>query len=277
MRILDHLFNAEAHVANNRRFAAQIDTTIVPSPELFDALVQQHGTVPESIAVIPTAPNLNTPLRAGLPADTPDWKGKFVVSYFGRLSEEKAPTSFVEIADRLRSLDDVVFCLCGEGPEAEAVRKLVKARDLGHRIWMPGVLLEVRPLIGRSNVVVLPSVLDGMPNILLEAQMLGTPVVASRVGGVPSMVLDGETGVLCDPRDIEGFATAIRRLHDDPELRRRMGERSRRWVAENFSFARMIASYLALLDPYVTGRVDNRAPAPQTLTHRDQASRAFGQ
>ena len=87
-------------------------------------------------------------------------------------------------------------------------------------------------------MLALPSWTEGLPLVVLEAMARGRPVVATAVGGTPELVVDGETGLLVPPRDPERSPAALRRLLDDAELRRRLGEAGRRRVAERFSSTR---------------------------------------
>ena len=96
-------------------------------------------------------------------------------------------------------------------------------------------------------MVVLPSALDGMPQVILEAGALGKPVVASAVGSLPEMVRDGETGYLCPPGDVAAFCAAIEKLAGSAALRRSMGEQAREYIQSRFSIEAMIASYAAAL------------------------------
>jgi glycosyltransferase involved in cell wall biosynthesis len=99
-----------------------------------------------------------------------------------------------------------------------------------------------------SDVVVLPSWIDGMPLAALEAQAAGKPVVASQVGSLPSIILDGETGFLCEPGDVDAFCEKIVRLWGDPELRKAMGENGQARVTQLFGAAGMISRYGAVLE-----------------------------
>jgi glycosyltransferase involved in cell wall biosynthesis len=101
---------------------------------------------------------------------------------------------------------------------------------------------------------------EGLSNALLESMAAGRPVVATRVGGTPEVVLDGETGLLVPPRSAEALARAIGTLLDDPDLARRLGEQGRRRIEERFSLERMVreteAFYASLLAPRDRGRAD---------------------
>jgi glycosyltransferase involved in cell wall biosynthesis len=193
-------------------------------------------------------PQLGTnPTLRQIPQPLPKERGQFIVSFFGRLSSEKAPRVFIEIANRLKGDPSIRFYMTGAGPERDAVLELIKRYRLTDRIYVPGFVPNVRPLMEQSDVVVLPSIVDGMPLTVLEAQTLGKPVVASRVGSLPAMVADGETGFLCDAGDIAMFCLRISQLKQSPELRARVGDNARIRATAAFGAEKMLAEYLALI------------------------------
>jgi glycosyltransferase involved in cell wall biosynthesis len=110
---------------------------------------------------------------------------------------------------------------------------------------------DVPALLETLDVVALPSWTEGLPIVLLEAMAHGRPVVATPVGGTPELVTDGETGLLVPPRDPEALAEALRRVLDDPDLARRLGEAGRARVAERFTAAEQARRILAIYDDVV--------------------------
>ena len=227
IRIVDQLFNDGVHYFSNRRYAAYIDTTIVPSPVLADKLMSEDGEQSEKVRVIPHGIRIEEPPAipagfdgSGLPEA---FRGKFLVSFFGRLSIEKAPGDFVEISKRLRDQDEIRFVMTGEGNERASVLALIERYRLQDRIHAPGFVDNVASLMALSDIVVVPSTVDGMPLVVFEAQGQGKPVVASAVGSIPDIIEDGKTGLLCQPGDVRGFAERIFQLWRSPELRRAIG------------------------------------------------------
>jgi glycosyltransferase involved in cell wall biosynthesis len=250
IRVIDQLFNDSGHIKNNRLYSEIIDLNLVPSRALADTLTQRYGEIPDKVAVIPHGVETDVPqypsraaafALSGLPACG---EGKFLVSFFGRLSAEKSPRTFVEIARRLAIHPDMYFCMTGEGRERAAVLDLIGEYGLRERIYTPGFVADVRPLIAASDVVVVPSVLDGMPLIVLEAQVYRKPVVASAVGGLPEAIADGVTGFICPVGDIEVFSRCIERLHKTPEECRAMGERAAIAATARHSAAAMVEAYV---------------------------------
>jgi glycosyltransferase involved in cell wall biosynthesis/GT2 family glycosyltransferase/SAM-dependent methyltransferase len=254
IRVIDQLFNDRGHLANNRRYANLIDLTVVPSRTLADLLIQKHGEVSNRVAVIPHGIEIGA---AGLPHDgpraaasafPPDFKGKFIVSFFGRFSPEKAPLHFVETAARLaRQSDDYRFCMTGDGPERSDVLAEVDKNGLQDVMYAPGFVDNVKPLLEATDVVVLPSVLDGMPLIVLEAQALGKCVVASSIGSLPEVIEDGVSGFLCPPGMIAAFVQRIEALHSSSTLCSKISRAAQVSVQERFSAERMTALYLKAL------------------------------
>jgi glycosyltransferase involved in cell wall biosynthesis len=131
VKVVDQLFNDVGHVDSNRRYSNLIHCTVVPSADLAESLTKRHGADPATIRIIPHGVDLLRSLAApesvGKLASSPPPKepGQFVVGFFGRMSEEKGPKLFVEIASRLRSVPNIHFYMTGEGPEREAVLDLI--------------------------------------------------------------------------------------------------------------------------------------------------------
>jgi glycosyltransferase involved in cell wall biosynthesis len=177
----------------------------LPVAQAFGEQARRLGA--RDVRVISTG--LDLPPEPGDPADPPE------VLYAGRLSEEKGVEELAAAAD---GLDLVV---AGDGP----LRSLFpQAQGMVPRD-------ELFSLMTRAAVVVCPSRRDGLPVVCAEAMAHARPVVASAVGGLPDMVVDGETGMLVPPRDPVALRAAIDKLLADEELRRRLGLAARERIA----------------------------------------------
>lgn len=121
------------------------------------------------------------------------------------------------------------------------------ARDLGDRVLMPGMIENLPALMYSCDAVLITSEHEGMPNALLEAMALGTPVVATRAGGIPEAVIDGVTGLLCDIGDVSGLAAALSLLESDEETRAAFGQAGRNRITEMFSAERELALLITAL------------------------------
>jgi colanic acid/amylovoran biosynthesis glycosyltransferase len=173
------------------------------------------------VRVVPNG--IDLPRNVGPEAEPPQ------VLFVGRLTPEKGVAELVEAT---RGLDLVV---AGDGPL---------------RSHVPGALgfvprAELEGLYARAAVAVFPSRREGFGVACAEAMAHGRPVVASAVGGLRDLVVDGETGFLVPPRDPAALRAAIERLLADPELRRRLGAAARRRVAELCDWERVTTETLA--------------------------------
>ena len=177
-----------------------------------------------------------TGARAGGPAVT-----------VARLSPEK------DIETLLRAAAVVVRAqpafrleVAGDGPCRPALTALTRDLGLAGHVRFLGEVRDVPALLAGASLFVLPSLVEGVSLTLLEAMSRGLPVVATRVGGNPEVVVDGVTGVLVPPRDADALAGAVLGLWGNPERGRWMGLAGRRRVEQWFDVRRMVAGYEAL-------------------------------
>jgi glycosyltransferase involved in cell wall biosynthesis len=250
LRIVDQLYNTVGHLASNRARKAYIDTHIVENRDVRRCLIEEYGENPGKVALIANGVDLEnfrgdedgdkTMLtELAIPVTT------FVVTFLGRFAEEKAPAFFVDIARRLRNTEDICFVMGGDGPLFPEVRHLVARYGLEEQVLLPG-FVDAKRLLAISGVVVVPSRIDGRPNVILESLAMGVPVVASRVGGIPDLVRDGVTGFLCDYGDAAGFADRIRLLAEDRSMAVRMGADGRQHAEEHFDISETRRKYVEL-------------------------------
>jgi colanic acid/amylovoran biosynthesis glycosyltransferase len=217
---------------------------ICPSTALADE-ARKLGA--DRVEVIPSGVDL--PREVGEEADPPE------VLYAGRLSLEKGVLELVEAA---RGLNLVV---AGDGPLRDQVPEA-----LG---FIPPS--ELAGFYARAAVVVCPSHREGFGVACLEAMAHGRPVVASAVGGLLDLVVDGETGIHVPPGDVAALRAAIERLLADRELRRRMGEAGRRRAAERFSWEAVTRQTVELYARYA-GKNPDRGGASSSPRRATSAS-----
>ena len=143
---------------------------------------------------------------------------------------------------------DAVLALAGGGEQEAELRRLVAELGQEDAIVFAGVRTDMPEVYRAADVVLLPSTHENLPTVLIEASATERPVAASRVGGIPDIVLDGQTGLLFEPNSVEGLVDAVCRLLDDAELRRRIGaaagERARREFSAPAWMARLRSTYL---------------------------------
>ncbi|HEY1206378.1 MAG: glycosyltransferase [Bryobacteraceae bacterium] len=164
--------------------------------------------------------------------------GEFLVVTVGRLSREKGHRDLLEAAAILRARQPespVRFVIVGDGPERAALEQRSQGLGLEGAVTFAGYQANVRPYYALADVVALPSHTEGSPNVVLEALAARVAVAATRVGGVPEIVTDGETGLLIEKQDPLAMADALARLMADADLRRRLAEAGRQLVTARHS------------------------------------------
>jgi glycosyltransferase involved in cell wall biosynthesis/O-antigen/teichoic acid export membrane protein len=166
-----------------------------------------------------------------------------VVGAVARLAPEKGFDVFLEALARL---DGVTAVLVGDGPSRPALEEQSRALGLKDRVVFTGWQEDPSAFLVSFDVFVLSSRVEGFPLSVLEAMGAGLPVVATTVGSVDELVLDGETGLLVPPEDEPALREAIAKLAFDFELRRRMGAAGKRRVNDSFTPKVMVTQFESL-------------------------------
>jgi len=181
----------------------------------------------------PSAPSAEVRARLDAPGDA------FLAVSIGRLAEVKG---FAYLIDAARQLKDVAVAIVGDGELRDELRR--RAAGLGAVKLVGSLPHDLIPaVLAVADTVVVPSVVDragrvdGLPNTVLEALASGRPLVATRVGGIPEVVRDGENGLLVPQKDAEALARALRQLQGDEALRARLSAGARQSAVERFSWA----------------------------------------
>jgi len=190
------------------------------------------------LAIAPIDPEKRIALRKGIGAEV----NEIVVNFFGRLADHKGVNYLVRSMSLLPSRYRLI--LMGEGPEEEGLRKLVEELGLDRRVNFLGFVAEVNDFVAASDIVVVPSIWrEACPRQIIEAMSLGVPVIASRIGGIPELLVDGVHGLLVPAADANALAAAIQRIGDDPATRAVMGAAARNYAASHYSMDSVVESY----------------------------------
>jgi len=191
---------------------------------------------------------------AALPADLGLDESALPVTYVANLREDKAHLCLVDAAKTVvAAVPEARFLLVGrEDREAAPVRARIRALGLGRHVVLTGSRKDVPAILRSTRVVAHPGEQEGLSNAILEAMAAGVPVVASRAGGNPEAVSDGETGLLVPPGDSGALASAILELLRDPGRVETMGRAGRERARKLFSLEGMVTAveetYLELLE-----------------------------
>lgn len=201
---------------------------------------RRQGIPPRQLRVIHNGIDLTRFAFTG-----PDPGGPAVL--VARLSPEKDVATLLDAVARVvRQRTDFRLMIAGDGPCRGELERRAAALEVGDHVRFLGTVQAVPALLGTARLFALSSLTEGISLTLLEAMARGLPVVATRVGGNPEVVADGETGRLVPPRDPEALAQALLDLWTRPDLCARMGMAGRRRVESEFDVRRMVARYEAL-------------------------------
>lgn len=179
----------------------------------------------------------------------------------GRLNPRKGPDLAIDAVAQLAAGCDVELTIVGDafrGYEwyADELRQLAAARGVAERVHFTGFAADVTAAYAAADIVLVPSRVEPFGNVAVEAMAAGRPVVAARVGGLPEIVSDGETGLLCEPGSATDLASAVRRLADDRPLADRLAAAGAASVRDRFGMDRFRTEFRTALD---AARLDRRA------------------
>jgi glycosyltransferase involved in cell wall biosynthesis len=251
-----HVFHSYFGPAKTRAFLeieralARLSTRIITLGDVQRREILDYGVgTPAKVLAIPLGLELgqyvhaaageSAGLRAelGLPAGAP------LLGIVGRLAPIKAHEVFVDAAARIHDdTPEVHFAIVGDGERRAELGRLVAAKGLDDRVHFLGWRQANPALYQDLDVVVLTSDNEGMPVSVMEAMAAARPVVATDVGGVRSLVDDGETGLLAPRRDAGAVAAACLRLVRDADLRQTVGQRARAAVYPRFDVSTLLAT-----------------------------------
>jgi glycosyltransferase involved in cell wall biosynthesis len=250
LRVFDHLFNDIGNSRINRRYRHHIDTTIVASGRAKESLNEQTPDDPGKVHIVPysvAAPAISSQsgdsIRAGLGLS----KDRIIVAFFGHYPEEPGAAAFARIALKLAGNKRLFFQMNGDGPEHLQAVAAMKSNGLAGRLHAQGFVEDRKQLMDAADIVVVPVMADGMPLAVLESLAHEKAVVASSAGIAQALIVDGETGYLCQQADDAAFAKRIAELAGDEAKRRQFGKAGSAAVRENYNSEKMLRSYFEVL------------------------------
>lgn len=222
------------------------DIVVALWPGSADVLTNRFGVPPHRIRIIPRGvsaqrfPRLDPESRAAarrrlsIDSSTP------TVAYLGALSPEKNIGSAIRAVGRI---PEACLLVVGDGGERNGLQTLA-GRVAPGRVFFLGPVSDPASILAAADVVVLPSHTEGIPGVLIEAGLMGLPIVATSVGGVGEIVADGVTGILVPPGDESALTTALRTTLRDPGT---LGEQARQRCLDRFEISKVAASWDDLL------------------------------
>lgn len=229
--------NTAARRLRVRRGLRRADRVVALWAGAAEVLIRDFGVIESQVVCIPNAvppERFEVPDVAGRRAArtalgvAPD---AVVVAYVGALAPEKGVGLAIDVT---RHRDDVVLLIAGDGADRQTLER--RAAGRGDRVRFIGSVAQPCQVYAAADAVIFPSRGgDSMPATLIEAGMMGLPVIATSVAAVPEVVQDDRTGLVIPPEDDVALRAALDRVCDDPELRVALGREARRLCIERFS------------------------------------------
>jgi glycosyltransferase involved in cell wall biosynthesis len=246
------LWKTRGHLAIDRALARWTDKVVGNSHAVVD-FYRRAGLPDGKLAMIysgvdggapPAADRAGVRAEFGWPADAP------VALFAGRLMPQKGVADLLAALDLLQHVRPALRTLiAGDGPLRGELEGTASAfRLLGDRVRFLGHRDDVPRLLAASDLLVLPSLYEGLPNVVLEAMRSARPVVATAAPGTTEVVADGTTGLLVPVRDPTALARAIRTVVDDHALARRLGDAGRARAEAEFGVETMVERFAALYE-----------------------------
>jgi glycosyltransferase involved in cell wall biosynthesis len=204
--------------------------------------IMAHGFDSDNIEEIPNGVNSEyfSPGAARAPS------ALRTITFVGRLDRCKGISfllnAFKELRDEKRALR---LCIVGDGPERSALKALCNELGVTDSVEFKGETPEVLTEYRKADIFVLPSLSEGLSNVVLEAMSCGLPVVATKVGGAVDVVKDGITGLLVEPGNVDQLKDALRKMLDNPKGAEHFGINARKLIEEQYSLEYITSRYVA--------------------------------
>ncbi len=227
------------------KYGGQTSRVIAVSHHVRDRLIQE-GLEPGQVEVVydgveripAEAPGRRSGARRRLGVT----EAEFLIGCVGHFTPEKGQELLIQgFSEILEVYPDSRLVLVGDGELRQEFQKLVRNLGLDGRALLTGFVSNPDDLLPGFDLLVHPSLAEGLGSILLSGMAHGVPICASRSGGIPEVVIDGETGFLFSPASREAVVKAILRARRSPDLARRQCERAQARVLSDFSVERMVA------------------------------------
>ena len=222
-----------------RKVLRNADHITATSQLLKDTVVKLLPGSDSKITVIPFG--VNIPDKVAEFPDSPPVKLCFIKVHYKKYGPDILLRAMAAVA---KEIPDIKLSIAGYGEMTQSLKQMAQDLHLEKNVEFVGFIdnREIYPFIQKHHIMVMPSVLESesFGVAVLEASACRRPVIASRVGGVPEVMRDGETGLLVPAGDVDQLATAIIRLTKDRELSVRMGDRGYEFVKENYDWEKSL-------------------------------------
>jgi glycosyltransferase involved in cell wall biosynthesis len=248
LRIVDWVFNSGPHFQSFAYRVAASDGCLVESAEMARSVAEIPGIgeirqVESGVDLVEFRPN-----GRSLEAPSPD----LVVGYVGRMSPEKNPLGFVELAEKVLAREPWArFEIYGSGVQADEIQRRVETSPWRYSIAYRGYVDHPGAAFAEIDTLVVPSIMDGRPATVMEANASGVPVIGAPVGGIPELISDGINGYLVSPTEPDRIAELLVSWRRDPEVFRQLRSSTRALAESRFDRERMMDRYAATFAQWI--------------------------
>lgn len=258
--VTEHIVGA-SHSAGQRALKrgelGRADAITAVCGAITETLVREYRVPPDRVRVVPNGADLPDEAREAPLARA--WRERLGASQMrplwvvaGRLEEQKGHAVLLDaLAEVWKRGLDFSLAVAGEGSLRGPLEARAQQSGIGGRVRFLGQLDEVGPLLAAADAVVLPSLWEGLPLVLLEALVRSRPVVATAVGGVPEVVENGVHGALVAPNDAVGLADELERFHRKSDRAARMGRAGGERVRAEYTWQAVVNGFEAVYDEVV--------------------------
>jgi glycosyltransferase involved in cell wall biosynthesis len=169
------------------------------------------------------------------------------ITFIGRLDMMKGVQVLLEAFKTVKEAGVIAhLSIIGDGPDRETLIGRARQAGIADSVSFCGEIVDIKPFLEKTAVFVLPSLSEGLSNVLLEAMACGLPIVATRVGGNIDLILDGENGILVETEKSNQLSVAMKKILQDKALAKKLGSEARKTVEQRFSLISIADRYLSL-------------------------------
>ncbi len=255
VKVILHRRQDTRHSFFSRKHYGFANAVITVSKAVANGLIKYEKVAPEKITVVYNGVNfekfdLNTDFSDVL--EKYNLKDKKVAGAVGAVVDLKGKGQIflLEAAKQLRNdYPSLRYLIVGDGEGLDALKEYAKKTGVGDITVFTGYQEQVQKFVMAMDIFCLLSWdTEGMPNVLIEAEALKKPVIATNIGGIPEAFVDGKTGIMVEPSNVGQTAAALRELMDNPQMRAQMGEEGKKFVEQNFTIEKMVSNTLGVYD-----------------------------
>ena len=225
------------------------DRIICVSKDDFDEAIEHRVAPPRKLSVVHnSAGKINFLSKKEARAEISKLIGRelsedaFVLVNLGRLYATKGLGYLIEAISNLETSfpsKKIVLVIFGDGPEREALKLQVTSYKLQDKVFLVGDVADAAKYLPAFDALILSSVKEGLPYLILEAGLAGIPVISTNVGGVGEIIKDGENGILIEPKNPQAIADAVKNIINDGDKAKKLSAKLKKSVSEDFSFKEM--------------------------------------